>query len=111
MHVSSGYVDQMPRLREFAAMDADDPRRRVVREELILAFLPLVEHVARRHGNSSASVEELTQIGTVGLITAIDRWTPSWGAMVSSVISLPVCGGRSCVGFGIAAGRCECRGR
>ena len=76
VQVSSGYVDQMPKLREFAAMDADDPRRRVVREELILAFLPLVEHVARRHGHSSASVEELTQIGTVGLITAIDRWDP-----------------------------------
>ena len=44
VQVSSGYVDQMPKLREFAAMDADDPRRRVVREELILAFLPLVEH-------------------------------------------------------------------
>ena len=46
VRVSSEYVDQMPKLREFAAMDADDPRRRVVREELILAFLPLVEHVA-----------------------------------------------------------------
>jgi len=79
VQVSSGYVDQMPKLREFAAMDADDPRRRVVREELILAFLPLVEHVARRHGHSSASVEELTQIGTVGLITAIDRWDPELG--------------------------------
>jgi RNA polymerase sigma-B factor len=79
VHVSSEYVDQMPKLREFAAMDADDPRRRVVREELILAFLPLVEHVARRHGNSSAAVEELTQIGTVGLITAIDRWNPELG--------------------------------
>lgn len=77
--MSSEYVDQLPKLREFAAMDVTDPRRRVVREELILAFLPLVEHVARRHGHSSASVEELTQIGTVGLITAVDRWDPELG--------------------------------
>ena len=76
VHVSSEYVDQMPKLRDFAAMDVGDPRRRVVREELILALLPVVEHVARRYGNSSASIEELTQVGTVGLITAIDRWNP-----------------------------------
>ena len=79
VHESNEYVDQLPKLREFAAMDPGDPRRRVVREELILAFLPLVEHVARRHGNSRAAVEELTQIGTVGLITAIDRWDPELG--------------------------------
>jgi RNA polymerase sigma-B factor len=76
VHVSSEYVDPMPKLRDFAAMDVGDPRRRVVREELILALLPVVEHVARRYGNSSASIEELTQVGTVGLITAIDRWNP-----------------------------------
>ncbi len=76
VHPPSAYADQMPRLREFAAMDADDPRRRVLREQLILAFLPVVAHVARRHGTNSVPVEELTQIGTVGLITAIDRWNP-----------------------------------
>jgi RNA polymerase sigma-B factor len=76
VHVSSEYVDPMPKLRDFAAMDVGDPRRRVVREDLILALLPVVEHVARRYGNSSASIEELTQVGTVGLITAIDRWNP-----------------------------------
>jgi RNA polymerase sigma-B factor len=79
VHVPTEYVDQMPKLREFAALDVNDPRRRVVREELILAFLPVVEPLARRHANSSASVEELTQIGTVGLITAIDRWNPELG--------------------------------
>jgi RNA polymerase sigma-B factor len=75
-HAPSAYADQMPKLRELAALAADDPRRRVLREELILAFLPVVGHVARRHGNGTASTEELTQVGTVGLITAIDRWNP-----------------------------------
>ena len=72
----SAYADQMPRLREFAALASTDPRRGVLREELILAFLPVVEHLARRHAGSHASVEELTQVGTVALITAIDRWDP-----------------------------------
>jgi RNA polymerase sigma-B factor len=72
----STYADQMPTLREFAVLASTDPRRGVLREELILAFLPVVEHLARRHASSHASVEELTQVGTVGLITAIDRWDP-----------------------------------
>ena len=75
-HAPSAYADQMPKLREFAALPVDDPRRGVLREALILAFLPVVGHMARRYGNGTASVEELTQVGTVGLITAIDRWNP-----------------------------------
>jgi RNA polymerase sigma-B factor len=76
----SAYADQMPKLREFAALSPADPRRRVLREELILAFLPVVEHLARRHAQRvTAWVEELTQVGTVALITAIDRWDPRVG--------------------------------
>ncbi len=75
--VPSEYADQMPKLRRLAALPPADPRRRVLREELILAFVPVVEHLARRHAHPVvASVEELTQVGTVGLITAIDRWDP-----------------------------------
>jgi RNA polymerase sigma-B factor len=73
----SAYADQMPKLREFAVLASADPRRAVLREELILAFLPVVEHLARRHAHRvTAWVEELTQVGTVALITAIDRWDP-----------------------------------
>jgi RNA polymerase sigma-B factor len=74
--VPSPYSDQMPKLREFAALPAMDRRRRGLREELILAFMPVVEHLARKHCNNRSSVEELTQVGMVGLITAIDRWNP-----------------------------------
>jgi RNA polymerase sigma-B factor len=79
VQVPSEHVDQTTKLREFAAMDVKDPRRPVVREELILAFLPVVAHMARRYCHGSISVEELTQIGAVGLITAIDRWNPELG--------------------------------
>ena len=76
----SAYADQMPKLREFAALASTDPRRGMLREELILAFLPVLEHLARRHASGHASVEELTQVGTVALITAIDRWDPGVGS-------------------------------
>jgi hypothetical protein len=52
---ASGYVEQMPKLREFAAMRVDDPRRRVLRDELILAFVPVVANLARRHVSSSVT--------------------------------------------------------
>ena len=72
----SEYADEMVHLREFAALPSVDPRRVLLREHLVLAFLPVVEHLARRHGRDSATREELTQVGTVALITAIDRWDP-----------------------------------
>jgi RNA polymerase sigma-B factor len=85
----SVYADQMSRLREFACLPAEDPRRRMLREQLILAFVPVVENLARRHANgNTASVEEMTQVGMVGLITAIDRWDPelSRGEFLSYLI-------------------------
>ena len=59
-YAPSAYADQMPKLREFATPASTDPRRGVLREELILAFLPVVEHLARRHAGGHGSVEELT---------------------------------------------------
>lgn len=59
-YAPSAYADQMPKLREFATLASTDPRRGVLREELILAFLPVVEHLARRHAGGHGSVEELT---------------------------------------------------
>ncbi|MCW0213900.1 MAG: SigB/SigF/SigG family RNA polymerase sigma factor [Pseudonocardia sp.] len=73
----SEYADQMPRLRLYATLNEADPRRAALREELILAFLPVVENLARRHGAGyPASNEDLVQVGTIGLINAVDRWDP-----------------------------------
>jgi RNA polymerase sigma-B factor len=76
--VSAGdYSEQVPRLRYYASLPPAHPRRSGVREELILAFLPVVEHLARRHATGNpAEHEELVQVGTIGLINAIDRWDP-----------------------------------
>jgi RNA polymerase sigma-B factor len=73
----SDYADQMPQLQRYAAMSPDDPRRGPLREDLILAFLPVVDHLARRHASSDAGlVDDLTQAGRIALIAAIDRWDP-----------------------------------
>ena len=101
----SAYADQMPKLREFAALPDADPRRDAVREELILAFLPVVHHLARRHATVPASVEELTQAGTVALITAIDRWDPKLARGEFLATSFRVCAERCCAGSATAPGR------
>ncbi|MFC5947001.1 SigB/SigF/SigG family RNA polymerase sigma factor [Pseudonocardia lutea] len=73
----SEYADQMPVLERFAALPADHPERERLRSGLVLAFLPVVRHLAQRHGSGyRAGIEDLVQVGTIGLISAIDRWDP-----------------------------------
>jgi RNA polymerase sigma-B factor len=47
------------------------------RERLIEGYLPLVRMLARRFANRGEQLEDLVQVGTVGLIAAIDRFDSS----------------------------------
>ncbi|WP_051026443.1 RNA polymerase sigma factor SigF [Nocardia higoensis] len=75
-----GYQDLEPEFAELAALDADDPRRRVLREELIERCLPLAEHIARKFSGRGENFEDLLQIARVGLVAAVDRFDPGQGA-------------------------------
>ena len=44
------------------------------RHELIELHLPLVEHCARRFMHRGEPLEDLVQVGTIGLIKAVDRF-------------------------------------
>jgi RNA polymerase sigma-B factor len=73
----SEYVDLMPSLYAYAEMDPGDPRRRALREELVLGFLPVARHIAKKHSRGCpGGLDDLVQVATVGLISAIDRWDP-----------------------------------
>ena len=52
---------------------------RAVREQIIETNLPLVTYLTRRLGNRTAPLEDLVQVGSVGLIKAVDRFDPSRG--------------------------------
>ncbi|MEQ8833280.1 MAG: sigma-70 family RNA polymerase sigma factor [Miltoncostaeaceae bacterium] len=52
---------------------------REAREAAILAHIPLVRSLARRHARSAEPVEDLEQVGTVALIGAVDRYDPRRG--------------------------------
>ena len=53
-----------------------DPK---IRDELVVAHLNLVRYLAIRFANRGETLEDLIQVGTVGLIKAIDRFDISRG--------------------------------
>lgn len=52
---------------------------RAVREEIIEANLPLVGYLANRLAGRKGALEDLVQVGSVGLIKAVDRFEPQRG--------------------------------
>ncbi|HTX30559.1 MAG TPA: sigma-70 family RNA polymerase sigma factor [Solirubrobacteraceae bacterium] len=49
------------------------------REQLIESHLPLVRSIAKRYAGRGESVDDLVQVGALGLIRASDRFDPSRG--------------------------------
>jgi RNA polymerase sigma-B factor len=55
------------------------------RSRVIEAHLPLVHSIARRYAGRGEPVEDLVQVGTIGLIKAVDRFDPSRGRDVAAL--------------------------
>ena len=53
---------------------ADDQERLQHREKLVAQYIGLVEFLARRFRNRGEPLEDLIQVGTIGLLKAIDRF-------------------------------------
>jgi RNA polymerase sigma-B factor len=54
------------------------------RDALIQQYLPLVRRLARRHVGRGEQLEDLVQVGTIGLIKAIDRFQLERGVDLAS---------------------------
>lgn len=79
-------------LAELAATPPDDPRRAALRDELVTMNLPLVEHLARRFRDRGEAHEDLVQVGTVGLIKAVDRFDTDRGVEFSTYATPTIVG-------------------
>ncbi len=79
-------------LAELASLPVDDPHRAVVRDELVTMHLPLVHHLARRYRDRGESFDDLVQVGTVGLIKAVDRFDASKGVAFSTFATPTILG-------------------
>ena len=59
---------------ELTGADVPASRRGQIRDDLVRLHLPLVEHLTRRFLNRGEPYDDLVQVGTIGLIKAIDRF-------------------------------------
>ena len=67
------------RFRQLAQLPAGTREYERVRAELIEMHLPLVRYFARRYAGRGEPLEDLIQVGAVGLVKAVDRFDPSRG--------------------------------
>lgn len=66
-------------LNQLVLLPAHDPRRGPLRDQVVEAHLPLVRYLAQRYRNLGEPLDDLVQVGTIGLIKAVDRFDPARG--------------------------------
>ena len=66
--------------------------RDAAREGLVHLHLPLVEHCARRFRNRGEPFEDLVQVGTIGLLKAVDRFDTDRGVEFSTYATPTILG-------------------
>jgi RNA polymerase sigma-B factor len=74
--------------------DTESPEssRTAARDALVHLHLPLVEHCARRFRNRGEPLEDLVQVGTIGLIKSIDRFDADRGVEFSTYATPTIIG-------------------
>jgi RNA polymerase sigma-B factor len=70
----------------------DDAADSQAREQLVHLHLPLVEYCARRFRNRGEPLEDLVQVGTIGLIKAVDRFDADRGVEFSTYATPTILG-------------------
>lgn len=71
---------------------ADEAARADARAALVELHLPLVEHCARRFLNRGEPLDDLVQVGTIGLIKAVDRFDADRGVEFSTYATPTILG-------------------
>jgi RNA polymerase sigma-B factor len=75
MNDASAADDDLDLFREFAA-----GRERSVRNRLVERHMGLAAHIAQRYRRSNMSDDDLRQVAMLGLVKAVDRFDPDYGA-------------------------------
>lgn len=82
-------AELFPVLRDPTATEAT---RLAARDGLVALHMPLVEHCARRFRNRGEPLEDLAQVGTIGLLKSIDRFEPDRGVEFSTYATPTIIG-------------------
>jgi RNA polymerase sigma-B factor len=81
----------VPTKEELAALYARSRNLRL-REQVILQYRELVEILAARMTRRGVSVDDLVQVGTIGLIQALDRYDPDRGVKFATYATNTIIG-------------------
>jgi len=77
---------------DLRAAEEGSPAHSVARDSLIELHLPLVHHCARRFRNRGEPLEDLVQVGTIGLLKAVDRFDTDRGVEFSTYATPTIVG-------------------
>ncbi|MET9487868.1 SigB/SigF/SigG family RNA polymerase sigma factor [Nocardia sp. NPDC006630] len=77
---SDSYDNLEPLFARLAQLSDGDPRRKPLRDDLIERCLPLAENIARKYAGRGENYEDLLQTARVGMVVAINRFDPDFGA-------------------------------
>ena len=75
--------------RELFERLPDDP---AARDRLVEMFLPLAEYLARRFAGRGESIDDLTQVASLGLLNAIDRFDADRDVQFSTFATVTIVG-------------------
>ena len=79
-------------LADLAATAVDTAEHARIRDELVTLHLPLVEYLARRFRDRGEPLEDLVQVGTIGLIKSVDRFDRERGVEFSTYATPTIVG-------------------
>ena len=80
------------KFEQLAALEAGTPEHEAIRAALIERHLPLVTFMARKFADRGEPLDDLIQVGTIGLIKAIDRYDLSRGFEFSTFATPTIIG-------------------
>ncbi len=75
-----------------ASTSTEEPAHARARDELVTMHLPLVQFLARRFRDRGEPLDDLIQVGTIGLIKAVDRFDPDRGVELSTYATPTIVG-------------------
>jgi RNA polymerase sigma-B factor len=91
--VSTPYGEKLSEVSEKdLLMRVRDNKDAAAREELITRYLPLVKSLARRFASRGQPLEDLIQVGSIGLIKAVDRFDLGRGVELSTYATPTILG-------------------
>jgi RNA polymerase sigma-B factor len=75
-----------PQLLRLSRMPQSHPQYQQLRRTVIEAHLPLVHHLAQRFKGRGEPYDDLVQVGTIGLLHAVDRFDPHRGSFAAFAV-------------------------